>query len=207
MMKELQICLGYVTRRNDGKKVDVRGFSGKELEYFKKNFTGEATLRSFIATMAQPTTKGACHTAARREVLFQKARELDIPLEDLPGVKATAEKHFLGVALSCSAADMADDSLASHTCLAAAREANGIQITMCCVIDSVRHTKTKRGKNPGSAMCFLVLADSTYSYDQVVVFPDAYERLKNNCKEDLLVLVTGDKRDGSFLVQDIQVLI
>lgn len=206
MLRELQFCLGTAGRSADGKKVDSKGLSTKELEYFKAHYTGKIALAQFIEHMIDPTTKGACRTAARRQVLQDKLPELNVPQEDLPAVKAAAEKHYIGVSLSCSAADLADDSLATHTCLDAAREANEVSMSICCVIDAVRHTKTKRGRNPGAPMCFLTVSDSTLSYDMLVVFPDKYQRLKENCKPDLVVLVTGAKRDGSFIVEDVQVL-
>jgi hypothetical protein len=56
-------------------------------------------------------------------------------------------------------------------------------------------------------MCFITISDSTYSLDHAVVFPDAYEKYKTRCKEDLIILATGQKRDGSFIIEEIRVLI
>ncbi len=112
--------------------------------------------------------------------------------------------HFLGIALSCSQADDADHSLATHTCLDVAKAHNNESIVVCAIIDSVKHTKTKRGNNPGQPMCFLTMSDSTYSIDHGVVFPNVFGRLKAFCKEDLICLVYGEKKNGSFIVSDIQ---
>ncbi len=73
-------------------------------------------------------------------------------------------------------------------------------------VDSVKHTKTKKGKNPGQPMCFLTISDSTYSVDYAIVFPDVFGRLKAFCKEDMICLIYGEKRNGSFIIRDIQKL-
>ena len=117
-----------------------------------------------------------------------------------------AEKHFLGIALSCSPADDAETDLATHTCLDVARAFNGEDITVCAIVDRVTHTKTKRGKNPGQSMCFLTISDSTYSTD-AVVFPQAYVKNKGFCHKDSIVLIYGKKQNRSFIVSEIQKLI
>lgn len=148
--------------------------------------------------------KPPCSSDARRKTVASKATMLDEPLEDTNVATATAEKHFLGIALSCSQADDADDTLATHTCLEVAKAYNNEAIVVCAIVDSVKHTKTKRGRNPGQPMCFLTISDSTYSIDHAVVFPDAFGRLKAFCKEDLICLIYGEKKAGSFIIRDIQ---
>jgi DNA polymerase III alpha subunit len=84
---------------------------------------------------------------------------------------------------------------------------NGESFSVCAVIDNVKHTKTKKGKNPGSPMCFLTISDSSYSIDHAVVFPDVYEKMHSLCKDGLICLVTGHKQNGSIIVQNLQKLI
>lgn len=150
--------------------------------------------------------KSACSSDARRNIVTKKAVMLEEPLVDTNSASASAEKYFLGIALSCSQADDADDTLATHTCLDVAKAPNNESVVVCAIIDNVKHTKTKRGKNPGQPMCFLTMSDSTYSIDHAVVFPDAFDRLKAFCKTDLICLVFGDKKNGSFIIKDIQKL-
>lgn len=151
--------------------------------------------------------KPPCSSDARRNVVMKKAEMLEDQISDTNTTTAIAEKHFLGIALSCSQADDADHTLATHTCLDIAKAPNGEGVVVCAIIDSVKHTKTKRGKNPGQPMCFITMSDSTYSIDHAVVFPDAFGRLKAFCKDDLICLIYGDKKNGSFIVKDIQKLI
>jgi hypothetical protein len=151
--------------------------------------------------------KPPCTSDARRTRVATKAELLAKPISDTNTAKAVAEKYFLGISLSCSQADDADDTLATHTCLEVAKSPNNETIAVCAIIDTVRHTKTKRGNNPGQPMCFLTVSDSTYSIDHAVVFPDAFGRLKEFCKEDLICLIYGEKKNGSFIIKDIQKLL
>jgi len=151
--------------------------------------------------------KPPCSNEARRQIMYAKATALENSIKDTNTVNATAEKHFLGIALSCSPADDINDNLATHTCLEVAKELNNKPIVVCAVIDNVKFTKTKRGKNPGQSMCFLTISDSTYSIDHAVVFPNAFRKLKTFCKPDLICLIYGDKKNGSFIIDDIRKLI
>lgn len=151
--------------------------------------------------------RSPCANGSRRAIMLEKTEKLEGDVLDTNLANATAEKYFLGIALSCSAADDADDGLATHTCLEIAKARNGANIVTCAVVESVRHTKTKKGRNPGSPMCILNISDSTYAIDGAPVFPDVYQALKSCCKEDLICLVYGEKRNGSLIVKDIQKLI
>ena len=153
-----------------------------------------------------PSSKTISITEKRRAILAEKAVLIDKQLEDTNTSKAMAEKHFLGIALSCSPADDAETDLATHTCLDVARAMNEESITVCAIVDRVTHTKTKRGKNPGQSMCFLTISDSTYSTD-AVVFPQAYAKNKGFCHKDSIVLIYGKKQNRSFIVSEIQKLI
>jgi DNA polymerase III alpha subunit len=169
----------------------------------KKGLGELITQNGYQDTVIRPP----CNSDARRKIVANKAKMLENPLKDTNTASAIAEKHFLGIALSCSPADDADGSLATHTCLDVARSANNESIVVCAIVDGVRHTKTKKGRNPGQSMCFLTVSDATYSIDHAVVFPDAFGSLKAFCKEDVICLIYGQKKNGSFIVKDMQKLI
>lgn len=169
----------------------------------KKKITELILQNGYKDTIIKPP----CSSDARRRIITEKAAMLEEVPEDTSTIRATAEKYFLGISLSCSQADDADSTLATHTCLEVAKTPGGENIVVCVIIDSVKHTKTKRGSNPGQPMCFLTISDATYSIDHAVVFPDVFMKLKKSCKEELICLVYGQKQKGSFIVRDIQKLI
>jgi len=144
----------------------------------------------------------------RIQVVEEKIKELEEESIDTNLGKATAEKYYLGISLSCSPVDdVDDDEIASHTCLDLMKALNGEHFSVCAVIDNVKNTKTKKGKTPGSAMCFLTISDSTYSIDHAVVFPDSYEKLSKYCKDGMICFLQGYKKNGSIIIQDIRKLI
>jgi len=256
MVRELEVILGTSVRDENGTKIDVKGLTGKERDFFFNKLdagleaksildimgTDPDTLPPPLKTLKKPellrlvdqhveggidTSKmkkadiiqllensgyaedveySPCQNAARRKIMLEKSALLDEEIHDTNFANAAAEKYFLGIALSCSAADDADDSLATHTCLEVAKAGNSAKVITCAVIESVRHTKTKRGKKPGSPMCFLNISDSTYAIDPAVVFPDVYQTVRSVCKDDTICLVYGEKRNGSLIVSDIQKL-
>ncbi len=148
-----------------------------------------------------------CSNIKRINLIKEKIQELNGELIDTNLGRSTAEKYFLGISLSSSPADDADNTDASHTCLELAKAVNGQSFSTCCVIDTVKHTKTKKGKNPGAMMCFLTISDSTYSIDHAVIFPDSYEKIGKLCKETLICMVYGEKKNGSIIIHDIKKLI
>lgn len=172
-----------------------------DLSKFRKN-----ELITLIKEAGYKEFESPCANEARRKIMANKAIELNQNLKDSNLAKAEAEKYFLGISLSCSAADDIDDC-GTHTCLDIAKELNETPITSRVIIEYIRHTKTKKGKNPGSPMCFLTFSDSTYAVEKAVVFPDSYKRIKNLCQENLICLIFGHKKNGSFIVQDIKKLI
>jgi len=281
MVRELEVILGTTTRNMDGKKIEVKGLTPKEKDYFFEHIRSEQlTAREVLLQMSQPAStktksisqmlkpelleaareylsqaatafdeikigdstfvytsdeekdawldalsklkkteikqimldngysdkivKPPCSSDARRRSMAEKAELLECDIKDTNTANATAEKYFLGISLSCSPTDDVDNAIATHTCLEVAHSPNDEHIVVCAIIDSVKHTKTKRGKNPGQPMCFLTMSDSTYSIDHAVVFPDSFGKLKGFCKEDVICLVYGEKKNGSFIIKDIQ---
>lgn len=149
-----------------------------------------------------------CANDARRQEVAKKAEKLQIECHDTNLGKAAAEKYFLGVSLSCSAVDDVDDHWredAHHTCMDIARSPSKTNLCACVIIDNVTYTKTKRGKAPGSRMCFVTISDSTYSIPHSPVFPNTFDKISGMCKQDNVVIIHGYKNEkGSFIVNDMQ---
>lgn len=191
------------------KKDDIINWSKKILgESFDfSNMTKIDIINKLKENDYDETLSKSCITGKRLQIIKEKYQQLLEEQFDTNLAKATAEKYFLGISLSCSPADDADDSNASHNCLDLMKCLNGESFSVCAVIDSVKHTKTKKGKNPGAPMCFLTISDSSYSIDHAVVFPDIYEKMHALCKDGLICLVTGYKKNGSIIIQNLQKLI
>ena len=140
----------------------------------------------------------------RIEMLMEKVELAKQRPVDTNFAKAMAEKHFLGAAISCSPVDDVDVSSASHNCHDFISVQNDANTSVCAIIEYVKHTKTKKGKNPGQPMCIMGISDSSGSIDGAVVFPDAYEKLHGVCKENMIVLIYGKKQKGSLIITDMK---
>ena len=140
----------------------------------------------------------------RIEILTEKVELAKQQSVDTNFAKAMAEKHFLGAAISCSPVDDVDISSASHNCHDFISVQNDANTSICAIIEYVKHTKTKKGKDPGQSMCIMGISDASGSIDGVVVFPGAYEKLHGVCKENMIVLIYGKKQKGSLIVTDIK---
>ena len=69
-------------------------------------------------------------------------------------------------------------------------------------LNSVRQYKTKKGKNPGQTMAFIVAEDSSGVLDGITIFPEQYEQFKDLLIEDNTVVLSGEvsKKDGTSII-------
>ncbi len=144
------------------------------------------------------------HGQKRREVLERYIEQLNETHDDTNTQKAIAEKHYLGIALSCSAVDDIETK-GLQTCLEAAKSLNEIQT--CGIIEKVRVTKTRKGRNPGQVMCFLTISDSTFNLDNIVVFPNCYQSVRKLLNVDQIIRLTGEKKGSSIITTRIENII
>jgi DNA polymerase-3 subunit alpha len=198
MLKELVIVLGDRVLNEEGKWKNITGFSKKERSFFVSNYGNDDNLGNFMEGMISNKVP----QKNRIPVLAERVQLLNEEDKDSNTEKALAEKHYLGIPLSCSVVDDIEEK-GTHTCLQAAKALHKSNVNICGVIEKIKVTKTKRGKNPGQIMCFLTIADSTYSLASVVVFPNIFDEVKEFLKEDTIVLIYGEKRDRSIICSEI----
>lgn len=196
MLKELFMVLGDRVLNEEGKWKNITGFSKKERSFFLSNYRETDELGSFIESMVAERVP----QKNRIPILEERIKILgeDWDEGDSNTQKALAEKHYLGIPLSCSVVDDVEQK-GTHTCLQAAKAFNRTDINICGVIEKIKITKTRNGKNPGQTMCFLTVADATYSIDSIVVFPNLFDDIKHFLKEDTIVSIEGEKRDRSII--------
>lgn len=109
------------------------------------------------------------------------------------------EKHFLGIALSGSEADIYQSR---HKCVDLVRTGSpdmAFEVAVC--IDSVREILTKK-KDP---MAFLTVRDDTYLMDNVVVFPHQFAQHKRLLEAGNVIRIRGKIDDrGSLITSGIE---
>jgi len=150
-----------------------------------------------------PGIDRGCKNKTRLDILKQKYESSLLEKKDTIYSKYISEKYLLGTSLSCSVVDDIECPYNIQKCLELEKAINKSNFLMCVIIDNVKKTKTKRGKSPGQEMCFLTVSDHTYSLDNVVVFPDIYNKYKKQCIKDNIVFMTGVKQNNSMVIDSI----
>lgn len=121
-------------------------------------------------------------------------------LEDTIPSLVEAETKFLGVSLTCSHSDSVN--LETNMC---SDIVNGLikgKVRLCATLTKIKKYKTKRGKNPGQDMAFLVAEDSSGQLDSITIFPKEYEEHKDLLLENNTVLLLGEvsKKDKNSVI-------
>ena len=171
------------------------------------------TLRSFETILVElssaPTgKKGGCANKNRKikiEGFVQLCQNPPHDMTDKPEWVSSIEEELLGVSLTCVPVDGCDTTSCNCTC----KEYNegflgnnGI-IILAGQIESVKETTTKKGKNPGQSMAFVVVGDATGNTD-VVMFPDIWYEYKYLLVEGNTIMISGQKsKKGTLSAQKI----
>lgn len=197
MLTELHVILGQSVRDEQGKIKTLTGLSPKEYKFFYANYNG-GDLEDFLQIMLD---KSIPHNQTRTSILINYRDLLKMPIYvDTNTQRALAEKYYLGISLSCSAVDDVETE-GYDNCLDAAKSLSTVKT--CGIIEKVKITKTKKGKNPGQIMCFLTISDSTYIIDSIVVFPNEYQDYKQFLNVDQIIGLYGNKKGQSIIVTEI----
>lgn len=114
--------------------------------------------------------------------------------KDTNKVKSIWEKLYLGLNLTCSAADdftKQKDNI--KTCKQVHHMPNKQKFNIHVVIDKVSEkTTSEKSKNPGQKFCFIDVSDNTVSLS-LAVWPNQYEKFKDYLIEGAVVEIEGYK--------------
>jgi len=138
--------------------------------------------------------------ARRRPKLRELLSDYDgRELFDTKAQRIAWEQHYLGIALSGSEADIYK---AQDSCIDLVRDGYadlGFEIAVC--IDGVREIITKKG----DPMAFVTARDQTYVMDNIVVFPQTFDRAKRLLEEGNVIKIRGKMDDrGSLIANQIE---
>lgn len=117
------------------------------------------------------------------------------------------EKFYLGITLSGSETSIYRGmSKATHACRDIPHTMEGENVNIAIIVEDIRETVTKKGKNPGSPMAFVRGGDSSYILDGIVVFPNQYEKYKHLLTPGRILDIKGKVNRKSVLVSSMEVL-
>lgn len=128
-------------------------------------------------------------------------------LEDSAEWISGIEKTLMGVAITCSAVDDCLHSASAVCCDLVGKSLLPEKFTLACVIDSIKETKTKRGKNPGQKMAFLTVSDSTGMCESIIAWPKTWKEEYSNLALDNKVLLSLKRvKDKSYEITSVKQL-
>jgi hypothetical protein len=195
LLKFINVVYGYSSKEAD-KNLNLKHLSKKELDYFDEHFNeiGENLMTSLIGMLNKIIEDKACMTK-RVEVIRNKIEQCKNCGQDTNLVKSAWEKVYLGINISCSAADdiIADDGLTCKKIFDYEPENYKTEkFKVYCTIDKVHNKITgEKSKNPGQEYCYVDISDSTLALPGIVCWPEQYQKFKDSINEGALACVTG----------------
>ena len=125
-------------------------------------------------------------------------------IEDKAGVIAMDEEKYMACSLTCNKVDGLDLNMVTNLCQDVSKGVITKKANLAVEIVRIKVVKTKKGKNPGQEMSFLTVEDSSGALEDVVVFPEAYDKYKDLLLENNTVLLMGEvDKKRSFIVNQV----
>lgn len=184
----------------------VRGLTKPEFCWLRQRAGEFPGVVDGLRALARPKKEGGGVASPNRgERVRSAVALLERPpstLEDSPRWLAAAEEEYLGASLSCLRTDGCD--LSEVTCTAAGWRVGAMRYaTVGLEIRSVRERLVRNGQSAGKAMGALTGCDHTGLLEDIVVWPEAWERLQGVLREGRPAVIRGERtRTGSLSVLD-----
>jgi DNA polymerase-3 subunit alpha len=188
MLRMVHIVLGRTDGSGENIPAEVRKLTPNEFNQFIKEIDQgfEEALKSIITT-------GKC-IPKRVPTIEAKINYINEPVADTNTVKAVWEKLYLGLPLTCSAADdYKKEAEGIKTCKQVHQLHNKQKFVVHVVLDKVAEKKTsEKSKNPGQKFAFIDVSDNSAAL-KLAVWPNQYEKFKDDLIEGTVLEIWGYK--------------
>lgn len=208
MLRTVQAVFGRKDKDMDETPNIVKKLTDKELrcfcDFLQAGMNVQESLQGIIDTKS-------C-TPRRIAVIKSKIDWLSNTVQDTNKQKSIWETLYLGLNLTCSAADdVAKTEKNTKTCRQAHSARPGDKIVMHVVIDEIKVKKTsEKARNPGQEFAFLCVSDNTAAINNVVIWSEKYDEVKEDINEGdvvtLFVKKDAWKNKENFVVLDLKVI-
>lgn len=156
----------------------IKGLTPKEIGFvcgLIKN-TGATTLLEIIKIIKKCGEE--CSVKKRVDLVISEAESIDITEVDKDSWKVSMERDILGIEFTkIFKDDKVKHSTTCKECFKLSKNNKGKKGDLAVDISEVINLVTKKGKNPGSEMCQLVVSDNSGSL-KLACFPDKYSKYK-----------------------------
>lgn len=166
----------------------VRPLTDKELPCFYEYLpTGVENISTGVENALNKIIELKKCTTPRIETIRKKIEWLREDLKDTNRTNAIWEKIYLGIPLSCSAADDFDKKENVITCRNALSLHKGDRFSLHVVVDGIKLRKTgEKAKVPGQEFANLIVSDNSCSIE-LTAWPDTFAKIKENLSEGQVV--------------------
>ena len=183
--------------------------SAREQQAIVDNYTSgdPAVYAGSLSEAIENMFKTVKVNSRRKPTVDDIKNSLDNPfydIEDKAGVIAMDEEKYMACSLTCNKVDGLDLNMVTNLCQDVSKGVITKKANLAVEIVRIKVVKTKKGKNPGQEMSFLTVEDSSGALEDVVVFPEAYDKYKDLLLENNTVLLMGEvDKKRSFIVNQV----
>ncbi|MHA2401414.1 MAG: helix-hairpin-helix domain-containing protein [Candidatus Kariarchaeaceae archaeon] len=183
--------------------------SAREQQAIVDNYTSgdPAVYASSLSEAIENMFKTVKVNSRRKPTVDDIKGSLDNPfydIEDKAGVIAMDEEKYMACSLTCNKVDGLDLNMVTNMCQDVSKGMITKKANLAVEIVRIKVVKTKKGKNPGQEMSFLTIEDGSGALEDVVVFPEAYDKYKDLLLENNTVLLMGEvDKKKSFIVNQV----
>jgi DNA polymerase III alpha subunit len=190
MLRCIHSVFGRTEKESEEQRPEVKKLTPNEYKCFIDNIDKIGV----IASIEKISLDEIC-VKKRIPTISAKVAYLQQESDDTNRQKSIWEKLYLGLNLTCSAADDIEKTEKNvKTCREVHKSFPKTDVIMHCVVDKVEIKKTgEKSKNPGSEYCYLTISDNTGSLGGVVAWPEQYEEIKEEIHEDCVCVIYARK--------------
>lgn len=177
----------------------------KEIKYFKQNFWDSNENLDVCLTKMNCLKKhgGMIANERRQSIIRSMIDTLNNPprsLEDSTSFIANSEREILGFPITFHETESKNNKIINTYCNLSLNYSKDMS---CMGVKLINYTVYKTNKKQD--MAFLCLQDKTGNLENVVMFPNVYEKYKEFLEKDNLLLVRGNReKSDSFIVNSIE---
>ena len=178
MLKLVHILYGVAQNEDDNTKAIYKKLTPNELNYVLSELDEKP-----LDTLLEEIIANEVCVKKRIPTIQDKIEFFRQKLADTNRKKSIWEKLYLGLNLTCSAADdyKAEDKIDKNliTCKAAFFSLPKSTFSIHVVLDEISLKKTgEKSKTPGAEYAYLSVSDNSYALNNVILWPNTYEKFK-----------------------------
>jgi DNA polymerase-3 subunit alpha len=182
----------------------------RELTKNEQKFIKENMINGSLKDNVKNLINNAKIQAKRLSAVTSIYKSLESPpygISDNIEIISQLESKYLGISLSCAKSDFLIPEVNTTCREVALNSCRNYDISIGVEIKSYHEhiINNKNSKNHGLTMAFLSCEDNTGVLDNIILFPEEYNRFKDLLFDGNTIIIVGDaskNRDGSLIVKN-----